>query len=165
MIPVKIHLMLNHAPLWGTCFAFLLLVYSLAARKEDIRKVALAFSLLVALVTPAVFFSGEKSEDLVERIPGVVESAIESHEEAGELALTASLVLAAMAATQLLLYLFPSTHRLRGRLAWAFLLVMLAALLAIANTARLGGKIRHTDELGGLPNWPDKLARSGIFSA
>ena len=75
--PVHVHLMLNHIPVLGMVFTSLLLAYALIRDQAELRKAALALFILLALVTPAVYLSGEGAEEGVEHLAGVSEAAIE----------------------------------------------------------------------------------------
>ncbi len=148
MTPVHLHLMLNHLPLFATLGAILLLAFALLRNVEPYKKLAYVILILAGLVTPVVFFSGEKSEDKVEHITGVSESAIEEHEEAGEGALAAMSVVGVLAFLQLCLYLFPNMARLRGKTAIVVLAAAAVAFGLVARAANEGGKIRHGEESG-----------------
>jgi hypothetical protein len=148
MNPVHVHLMINHVSVLGTAFACILLIYSLFRGKEDIRTVALGIFVIVALITPVVTFSGDKSEDRVEKISGVTESAIKAHDEAAEVAFAAMVGLGVLALAQLILYKFAAFPKLRDKAAIATIFLSALAFAWVAYTANLGGKIRHADELG-----------------
>jgi glucan phosphoethanolaminetransferase (alkaline phosphatase superfamily) len=148
MTPVHIHLMLNHLPLFATVLAILLLAFALFRDVEAYKKLAYVILLSAALVTPVVFFSGGKSEDRVEHIPGIFENAIEEHEESGEGALVAMSVVGVLAFLQLCLYLFPDFARLRRKTAFLVLAASAIAFGLVAHAANEGGKIRHGRELG-----------------
>ncbi|MDB5106182.1 MAG: hypothetical protein JWP91_3871 [Fibrobacteres bacterium] len=154
MNPVQIHLALNHAPLFGILSFLALFGYGMYAAKEELKKAGLAGLLVFSLVTPFAFFSGEKSEDRVERLDGISREDIHAHEEAGESAFAFAAGMGAIAAFQLLLYLFPNSAGLRRKTAWAVLLISLIALGTMAYAARTGGHIRHGEELGKGPAVP-----------
>ncbi|MEO6096040.1 MAG: hypothetical protein ABIW76_10235 [Fibrobacteria bacterium] len=149
MTPVHIHLMLNHLPVFASAIALLLLGYALAREHESYKKLAYVILIAAGLATPMVFLSGERSEEKVEDIAGVSKHALHEHEEAGEAALAVMLTLGAAALLQLLLYAFPNLARLRGKTAFAILLGSALALGWAAWTAKLGGQIRHAEEMGG----------------
>ena len=148
MTPVHVHLMLNHLPLFATLIAFLLLAFALFRDVEAYKKLAYVILILAGLATPVVFFSGEKSEDSVERIAGVSESAIEEHEEAGEMALAGMCAAGVLAFLQLSLYLFPNFARIRSKTVFLILAAAAIAFGLVAHAANEGGKIRHGHELG-----------------
>ncbi len=93
------------------------------------------------MVTLPVFFTGEPAEELVEHLPGVGESFIESHEDAAKI----SLVLTLFAGLCAIVGLLFSKHPLSRRINTGVLLTSLLAVLSLAYTANLGGKIRHSE--------------------
>ena len=137
-----VHLMLNHLPVLGTVFGFALLAWAVLRRNETLQRAALGTFVLAALAAIPVFLTGEPSEDLVERLAGTAEQAIEAHEEAAVVALIAIEALGALALAALVLF------RKRGiprPLAGAALVFALATAGWMAQTANLGGRIRHAE--------------------
>ena len=160
MTPVHIHLMLNHLPIFFSALAFLLLGFSLLRQQESYKKLAYVILVLAGLTTPIVFLSGERSEKKVEDIAAVSHPTIHAHEEAGEGALSIMLALGAAAGLQLCLYLFPNAARVREKTTFALLIGSALAFGWAAWTAELGGRIRHSEELG-LPD-PQTSNHRGI---
>lgn len=148
MNPVQIHLMFNHAPLFGAASACLLLAYALLRGNISYQRLAYVILVLAAVSTPFVFFSGDGAEDKVDGLIGVAKSRIHAHEEAGEAAAIGMVVLGILAAAQLFIAGLPNLARWRAKGAY---LVLLGSALAwgwIGWTAHLGGMIRHGAELG-----------------
>ena len=139
-----LHLMMNHLPVLGTLFGLALLAWALLRRNDTLQRAALATFALAALAAIPVFLTGEPSEEIVERMTGTAKQAIEAHEEAAVIALIAIEVLGAMALTVLLFFRKRSLPR---PLAGAALVFALATAGWMAQTANLGGRIRHA-ELG-----------------
>ena len=136
------HLMLNHLPVLGTLFGMGLLAWALVRRSEPLLQAALGTFVLAALAAIPAFLTGEPSEDLVEHLAGTARQAIEAHEEAAVVALIAIEALGAMALASLMLF------RKRGiprALAAAALVFALATAGWMAQTANLGGRIRHAE--------------------
>jgi hypothetical protein len=147
MNPIHIHLMTNHVPVLGTIFGCLLIIYSLIRNKEELRRLALGVFLIVALITPVVFFSGDKSQDALQKVVGISKESIKSHDEAAEISFACMELLGAFAFLQLLLYFFPSTAKLRSKAAIFTAILSAFAFAWVAYTANLGGKIQHGKEL------------------
>jgi len=140
-----LHLMLNHLPVLGTIFGLVLLAWGVVRRNEMLQRAALATFVFTALAAIPVFLTGEPSEEIVEDLAGTAEAAIEAHEEAAVIALIAIEALGATALAALLLF----RKRVVPRpLAGAALVFALATAGWMAQTANLGGRIRHA-ELGG----------------
>ena len=137
-----VHLMLNHLPVLGTIFGLLLLAWGVVRRNEMLQRAALATFVIVALAAIPVFLTGEPSEDVVENLAGTAEQAIEAHEEAATVALIAVSALGAMALAALVLFRKRAVPR---PLAGAALVFALATAGWMAQTANLGGRIRHAE--------------------
>ena len=69
-----VHLIINHFPVIGILGAILLLLYSLIRKSDEVRMVSLGVFVLIALITVPVFFTGQASEEIVKKLPGVTES-------------------------------------------------------------------------------------------
>ena len=146
MNPLHIHLMLTHAPLFGTLVSLLLLLVAIWRRSYELKRIAFGLLVLSALVTLPLYLTGEAAEEAVERLPGVAQGAIDPHEDAAKIAFAAMLVTGTMALASFALFW-------RARLVpkWFTSLVLILSLGTAALmmwTANLGGKVRHT-ELGG----------------
>ncbi len=148
MTPVHLHLLINHAPVFGTAIACLILVYALLRNKDEVRHAALGLLVLVALITPIVFFSGDNSVETVKKITSVTEAAIDAHDEAAEGAFATIVAVGVLALIQLILIKFPTMRKLRDRLAWATVALAAVAFIWVGYASYLGGKIRHAEELG-----------------
>lgn len=139
---VYIHLILNHMPVVGLVFTALLLVIALARRSTELTKVALAFLALIGALSIATFLTGEPAEDLVEKIAGVSESAMERHEDVALFATIAAAGAGALALAAIALFRRRTVPR------WvtgASLVVTLVALGLMGFTANTGGQIRHSE--------------------
>ena len=138
-----VHFMINHFPEVGIFGVTALLIYSLAGKSEEVKRVCFGLFVLLALITLAVFFTGQAAQDTVKKLPSVTEASIGRHEEMAALALVLmeTLGLAALAG---LLFL-----RVAGAIPkWIVVIVLLLSLVtaaAIGFTANLGGQIRHTE--------------------
>lgn len=137
-----LHLIMNHIPLIGIPVALSFLAHGLWTKNASTQR----FSLLVlfglaAMVLP-VYLTGEPAEEVVEHLPGVAESFIESHEDAAKFSLILTLATGAFA----FIALWFQKNESRGRLLnFGVMGIATLALLSLAYTANLGGKIRHTE--------------------
>jgi uncharacterized membrane protein len=138
-----VHLMINHVPVIGLSGTLLLLIYALVRQSEEVMMASFGALVLIALMTIAVFFTGQAAEDVVKNIPGVTESYIGRHEESADLSLTGIEVSGALA----LVGLF-SRHRKGSIPKWNVFAVLVTLCLSaglVLYTANLGGEIRHTE--------------------
>ncbi len=138
-----VHLIINHFPVVGVLGGILLLVYALIRKSEEVKMVSLGLFVLIALMTIAVFFTGQAAEDAVKRLPGVTEGYIGRHEEMADLSIVLMEILGVLALTGLvLLKRFGAIPKV------VVLLVLVMSLITAAVvgfTANLGGQIRHTE--------------------
>lgn len=136
-----LHLILNHFPIIGTLTGTLLMAYALIAGELKMQKAILFLWIVFAALTPLVMNTGESAEEVVEKIPGVSEAAMEEHEEAAEFSLWMMIGLGLISIAAL-----ATTGKAMGkniaRLAFFFSLLVFASM---ARTGYLGGQIRHTE--------------------
>ena len=145
MNAAHLHLLLNHAPIFGVLFALVLLGLGRLRASEELSRLGLLSLVVSALAALGAMLTGEPAEEAVEHLAGVTERAIHVHEEAAELAAVATYVGGAIALAALMFF------RRRGlgpRLATLALVVALAAFGLMARTANLGGQIRHPEISG-----------------
>ncbi|MGE5174132.1 MAG: hypothetical protein ACM3MD_09925 [Betaproteobacteria bacterium] len=138
-----VHLLINHFPVVGVLGGILLLIYALTRKSEEVKMVSLGVFVLIALMTIAVFFTGQAAEEAVKKLPGVTEGYIGRHEEMAEYAITLMEILGVLALTGLVLL-----KRLGAIPKLVVLLVLVMSLITAAVvgfTANLGGQIRHTE--------------------
>ena len=122
-----------------------LLAYGIVRRSQELTKAGMGALVIVALLAIPAYLTGEPAEEIAERLPGVTEQLIETHEDAAKIAFAASLVVGMLALAGLGLY--------RGKepplaMALGLVALALAAAGAMAWTANLGGKIRHPEIRG-----------------
>ena len=134
---IHVHLMLNHAPLFGELFAAALLLAAAAARSKTLLRTALGVVLITALASIPVFFSGRAAADVIGKVVGIDQEAIDPHKEAAErfLFVAEAAGLAAVAAL-----LRPG----RTTIGVATVLTLLSLGLA-GWTAERGGLIHHNE--------------------
>jgi uncharacterized membrane protein len=150
MNPAEIHLITNHIALFAVAAALLLGAAGHYRKSDELTKAGLFALVLAALTVLPPYFSGEGAEELVEHLPGVVESAIHPHEEAAEAALIVLLLLGAGSAA--VLGYACKTGVWAKKAATALLVLALPALGLMSYVAYLGGQIRHTElRPGGTP--------------
>jgi hypothetical protein len=142
MNAAHLHLIWNHIPVAGSIFASLLLILALLKHSDELKKAALWFFVLVALLAIPAYVTGGQAEKVVEHLPGVTEAIIDRHEDAAKVALILILAVGVVALSGLV------TLRSRPAPQWFAVLVLTLALAAggaLAWTANLGGEIRHTE--------------------
>jgi uncharacterized membrane protein len=146
MDTTHLHLLLNHFPIIGGIIGTILLAYSVLKKDIHLQKVSLILLFVMALIAIPVFLTGEPAEESVEHLPGVSESIIEEHEEAGEIAFWVMMFSGALA---IITYALISLKLQSAKLLVKFaLLLNLASAGLMARAGYLGGQIRHTEIRG-----------------
>ena len=138
-----VHLLINHIPVLGTVFGALLLVFGIAKKNEEIKRVSLGIFVIIAVAAAPVYFTGEPSEEIVEYLPGVDESILEEHEESALISFIAVGILGVAAIG--ILWRYRHTDMIPKRFVVAGLILSIIVFGLMAWTADLGGKIRHSE--------------------
>lgn len=141
MSGVHFHLVTNHTPIIGTLIGLGLLLYAIAAKKEEVRLASFVVLLLVSLLAIPVYLTGDRAEGAVEDLPGVDLVILEEHEESA----LPSLVLIETSGALALLGLLLRRHRMGRGITVATAAAALIALVLVGRTAFLGGQIRHSE--------------------
>src|SRR6476659_6025581 len=79
-----LHLLVNHAPLFGALFALALLAASFIWAPEVLRRTALVVLLCTGIAGWVSDLTGDPAEDAIRGFPGVRREVIHEHEEFGE---------------------------------------------------------------------------------
>ena len=145
-----VHLLLNHFPIVGSLIGTVLLLFGLWKNNISIQKISLLIIFIMALLAIPVFLTGEPAEEKVENLPGVMESIIEDHEEASQIAfwflIAAGVISIISFAMQFLLHSSAKTAVLIS------LLVSITASGLMMRAGYYGGQIRHTEIRKGQAN-------------
>jgi len=144
---LDLHLMLNHIPVLGVVFGFVIGLAGALARSRAATRVGLGTLVFSALIAVPVYLTGDTAEEIVEGLPGVTESFIHQHESAA----TLSLILVGVSgvfALAALIFGRALTSKVPGYLISATMLVTVVTGASMIRTANLGGQIRHTEIRG-----------------
>jgi hypothetical protein len=151
MNSLELHLLTNHIPLFAAFFGFGLGFWALIVNNKSMMVAAMAILVLGGLSAIVANNSGEEAEELVERLAGYDGKLIHEHEEAAEVALLTSIIVAILA-----IFAWFTILR-KWANAWVCVLIAsvggVASFAFMANTAREGGHIVHK-ELTVLPEKP-----------
>lgn len=142
MNSVQMHLALTHVPVVLSLVGLVMLIIALLTRNSTLVKTSYIIILIAAVATLPVYFSGEGAEEAIEYLPGVSKNLIEEHEEVAKLSMI-SIGIAGIAALAALLF-----NKLRYAGKYFKIAVLLIAICSgglMAQTAHLGGQIRHTE--------------------
>lgn len=139
---VHLHLLVNHAPLFGAIFALVLLVASFIWAPDVLRRAALVALMFTALAGVAADLTGDPAEDAIRGFPGVRREDIHEHEEFADKSYIAAGIVGVIA----LVLLVRARRAPVGQGATVTALAGAAIVSGMmAWTALLGGRIRHTE--------------------
>jgi uncharacterized membrane protein len=143
MNPTHIHLLINHLPIIGSILGALVLAHGLWTRSSETKIAAYNLFIISTIGAGIAYFTGEGAEETVEKMPGVVEATIKTHEEFALYALISLILLgvASIAGLFLTIRKSPSTRTV----AFVILLISLISFGLVARTGYQGGQIRHTE--------------------
>ncbi|MCW5908018.1 MAG: hypothetical protein KIS94_09180 [Chitinophagales bacterium] len=137
------HLILNHFPIIGTLGGIVVLFYGLIRKSNDTKVLGALLILAMAVISVIVMETGEAAEDVVEKIPGISEAAMEAHEDAAKIANGILIASGVLALISLVLNFLKKNVVTISMV--ATLLLSSVAFGFMAYTGYLGGKIRHTE--------------------
>jgi uncharacterized membrane protein len=137
-----LHLLVNHAPIFGSLFALALLVASYFTSADVLRRTALVVLIGTAVAGAAADLSGDAAQDAIRGFPGVRREVIHAHERMADKAYVLAGVLGVLSLGALVRW------RRRPIPASATLVALMATAFvggAMMYTGLLGGQIRHTE--------------------
>jgi multisubunit Na+/H+ antiporter MnhC subunit len=99
----QLHLAVNHMPVVGVLFGFLILFVGMLMKNSSVKKTGLAVLVFASVTVAPAYLSGEPAEDMVEHKPGVTKALIHEHEDSAELSLVFTAITGGVAALALAL--------------------------------------------------------------
>jgi len=143
MNTAHIHLMITHLPIIGAFIGLLILVFAYLKKDANVKTAAYLVFVVCAIGTCIAYATGEGAEELVENLPGVVEAAVETHEDAAMYSLVSMIALGVMSMIGIIQIRWNAS-----KFNFIHSLILVLSLLSMATityTGNLGGKIRHTE--------------------
>ena len=142
MNSVQMHLALTHVPVILSLVGLIMLIVAFFIKNAILTKTSYILILVAGIAAIPVFFSGEGTEEAIENLPGVSEAVIERHEEVAKLAMISITAASLFALTALFSFRWQIPSRL---FKMAVLLLAITSGGLMAQTAHLGGQIRHNE--------------------
>lgn len=139
---VHLHLALNHVPVLGTVFLFLLLCVGALRGSDELKRTSLAGFALLTLVSIPTKFTGDFAYEAVSEAAWLEVDRVEAHEQAADQATTA--IFALGLASGIAWYRARRRNVTRGNLIVTLILALLTCCL-MGRAAYLGGQLRHTE--------------------
>ena len=137
------HLVVNHLPIIFPIVGVIVMITGLVSKSEAVKRTAFMIFIFGALAAIAAMNTGEGAEEVVEKINGVTENFIESHEETAETFAILSYILGGIS----LLGLWASFKQksFSSIISIATLIFAFVVLFFAKQTGTTGGEIRHTE--------------------
>jgi uncharacterized membrane protein len=142
MNSVQMHLALTHVPVVLSLVGLIMLTVSFFIKNPTLTKTSYILILFAGIAAIPVFFTGEGTEEAIENLPGVSEAIIEKHEDVAKLAMISIAVAGLAALAAILSFRWQIVTRV---FKVVVLLLAIASGGLMAQTAHLGGQIRHTE--------------------
>jgi hypothetical protein len=137
-----LHILLNHFPVIGTGFIFVLGLHSLISKNDKIKRFSMILLVLLSLFTIVIFVSGNNAKGIVKGMDGIVEENIDAHEDFAQ---KSFIVMETIGGLTLLFLIFNKFSKpIPSLYNFIFLLLLLVILGMMMYTAHLGGKIAHS---------------------
>ncbi|HYV91661.1 MAG TPA: hypothetical protein VE978_07760 [Chitinophagales bacterium] len=144
MNQAHLHLLLNHIPIVGILIGTLICVVTFFFKDHSIRRIALGIFIFSAAVAIPAYLTGEGAGEVVEDLPGIIGSSIETHED---IALIFIWLISALGITALIALV---TDIVKKNYAAKFIYVatLVLSLVVLVKAYQLGnsgGEIRHNE--------------------
>lgn len=147
MNSAQMHLALTHVPVILSLVGLIMLIVSFFRINTPLTKTSYILILIAGIAAIPVYFTGEGAEEVIEKIPGVSEFVIEKHEEAAKRAMISIIAAGLLALVALFSFRWQTASRVFKTVVLLFAIISGALM---AQTAHLGGQIRHTEIRNGV---------------
>lgn len=137
------HLVVNHLPIIFPIVGVIVMITGLISKSEVVKRTAFMIFVFGALAAIAAMNTGEGAEEVVEKINGVTENFIESHEETAGTFAILSYIIGGIS----LLGLWASFKQktFSSIISISTLIFAFVVLFFAKQTGTTGGEIRHTE--------------------
>lgn len=142
MNPVQLHLALTHLPVVLSIAGFGMLAFALIRKQPLLVSTAYWILIIAAVAALPVYLTGEGTAETLEKLPGVSENVIESHEEVAE---SAFIAIELVGVLSILGLIFQKRLKLGKAFRLLTLVFAFVAAAVLAEAAHLGGQIRHSE--------------------
>lgn len=137
------HLVVNHLPIVFPIVGIIVMLTGQFSKSEDIKRTAYMIFSLGALASIAAMTSGEGAEEVVEKISGISENYIKTHEESAEVFALLSYILGGISLIGLWISF---KQKVFSTIFSIGVLIFAVAILYFAKqTGTTGGEIRHSE--------------------
>lgn len=137
------HLIVNHLPIVFPIVGIIVMITGQISKSEAVRRTALMIFVIGALTTFPAMATGERAEDVVEKLTDVAQSYIENHEEAAEKFALLSYILGALSLAGL--WASFKQKSFSGIISTIVFLLALVVVFFARHAGTTGGEIRHPE--------------------
>jgi len=138
-----LHLIVTHLPIVGLLAAFLLNLYAIISKNDEIKRLSLWAYVVLGIFGLLAYLTGDSSEEVLLTYPGFTEEMIEPHENMAIFFFIGLMIMTAGAFAGL--YLSKTKEALLKKFnLYLLIAAILLAFLAV-QTGSTGGKIRHPE--------------------
>lgn len=143
MNDAHLHMVVNHFPIIGTIFGLGILIAGILLKNNVIKNVAYILFVIAAIFAAVSMATGEGAEEIAEKLPGVTDQIIETHEEMAE---KLAIVLYALGFVSLIgLFLNFKKHSKAVLVSYMAVIIAVVCMFLGKQTGTTGGEIRHTE--------------------
>jgi uncharacterized membrane protein len=143
MNDAHLHMVVNHFPIIGTIFGFIILIIGLALKNKTLQNTSYGLFVVAAIFGAISMGTGEGAEELVEDMPNRGKQIIHEHEELAEKLAILLYVLGGLSLVGM--YLNFKNNSKAKLLSFLILGISTAGLLLVQKVGTSGGEIRHTE--------------------
>jgi uncharacterized membrane protein len=138
-----LHLVVNHLPIIFPIVGVIIMITGLISKSEAVKRTAFMIFIFGAFASITAMNTGEGAEEVVEKIKGVTENYIESHEETAETFAVLAYILGGIS----LIGLWASFKQksFSSLLSIGTLIFAFAVVFFGKQTGTTGGEIRHSE--------------------
>jgi len=137
-----LHLLVNHAPIFGSVFAFCLLIASYFTSADVFRRTAFVVLIITAIAGVLADQTGQPAEDAIRGFPGVQREVIHAHEDMATRAYILAGILGVAALGALVRFRRQTVPR---SVTHAMVAATAFVGMGMIYTGLLGGRVRHTE--------------------
>jgi uncharacterized membrane protein len=143
-----LHLIVTHLPIVGLLAAFLVNLYAIISKNDEIKRLSLWAYVVLGVFGLLAYLTGDSAEEVLLTYPGFTEDMIEPHETMGLLFFIGLMIMTAGAFAGL--YLSKTKEALLKKFnLYLLFAAILVAFLAV-RTGSTGGEIRHPEVRQGI---------------
>ena len=140
---VHLHLALNHVPVLGTIFLFLLLLVGWILRSREILQLCLWSFVGLSMLSIAIKYTGDFAFDELKGAAWMDKALAYQHEQSADQATTGIFVVGVIGAVGL--FRSRANRPVASWVTMALLGASLGTFVMMARTANLGGQLRHPE--------------------